>query len=81
MWSRTGILFSSGSMYEQGRSPWTDAGHAPEWGDETAKARAFGQKGEERMDYAAESLKLHYQWRGKLDIVPKMEVKDKQALS
>ena len=33
------------------------------------------------MDYAAESLKLHYQWRGKLDIVPKMEVKDRQALS
>ena len=28
------------------------------------------------MDYAAESLKLHYQWRGKLDTVPKMEVKD-----
>ena len=27
------------------------------------------------MDYAAESLKLHYQWRGKLDTVPKMEVK------
>ena len=33
------------------------------------------------MDYAAESLKLHYQWRGKLDIVPKMEVKSKEALS
>ncbi len=33
------------------------------------------------MDYAAESLKLHYEWRGKLDTVPKMEVKDKQALS
>ncbi len=33
------------------------------------------------MDYAAESLKLHYQWRGKLDMVPKMDVKDKQALS
>lgn len=33
------------------------------------------------MDYAAESLKLHYQWRGKLDTVPKMEVKDRQALS
>ncbi|NJE73471.1 NADP-dependent malic enzyme [Pseudoflavonifractor sp. SW1122] len=33
------------------------------------------------MDYAAESLKLHYQWRGKLDAVPKMEVKDRQALS
>ena len=33
------------------------------------------------MDYAAESLKLHYQWRGKLDTVPKMEVKDKTALS
>ena len=33
------------------------------------------------MDYAAESLKLHYQWRGKLETVPKMEVKDRQALS
>jgi malate dehydrogenase (oxaloacetate-decarboxylating) len=33
------------------------------------------------MDYAQESLKLHYQWRGKLDTVPKMEVKDKDALS
>ncbi|MDE6282040.1 MAG: NADP-dependent malic enzyme, partial [Oscillospiraceae bacterium] len=33
------------------------------------------------MDYAAESLKLHYQWRGKLDTVPKMEVKDRQSLS
>ncbi len=33
------------------------------------------------MDYAAESLKLHYQWRGKLDTVPKMEVKDRQTLS
>ena len=33
------------------------------------------------MDYAAESLKLHYQWRGKLDIVPKMEVRDKDSLS
>ena len=33
------------------------------------------------MDYAAESLKLHYQWRGKLDTVPKMEVKDREALS
>ncbi len=33
------------------------------------------------MDYAAESLKLHYQWRGKLETVPKMEVKDWQSLS
>jgi len=33
------------------------------------------------MDYAAESLRLHYEWRGKLDMVPKMDVKDKQALS
>jgi len=33
------------------------------------------------MDYAKESLRLHYQWRGKLDMVPKMEVKDKTALS
>ena len=33
------------------------------------------------MDYAAESLRLHYQWRGKLETVPKMEVKDRQSLS
>lgn len=33
------------------------------------------------MDYAAESLRLHYQWRGKLDTVPKMEVKNRQSLS
>ena len=33
------------------------------------------------MDYSAESLKLHYEWRGKLDTVPKMEVKDRQSLS
>ena len=33
------------------------------------------------MDYAAESLRLHYQWRGKLDTVPKMEVKDPPSLS
>ena len=33
------------------------------------------------MDYAQESLKKHYQWRGKLETVPKMEVKDREALS
>ncbi|MCL2162859.1 MAG: NAD-dependent malic enzyme [Oscillospiraceae bacterium] len=33
------------------------------------------------MDYAKESLRLHYQWRGKLDIVPKMPVASKQDLS
>ena len=33
------------------------------------------------MDYAAESLKKHYEWRGKLDTVPKMEVKTREALS
>ncbi len=33
------------------------------------------------MDYAAESLKLHYQWRGKLETVPKMKVDNKDALS
>ncbi len=43
--------------------------------------RKYYGKGSGEMDYAAESLKLHYQWRGKLDMVPKMDVKDKQALS
>ena len=31
------------------------------------------------MNYAEESLKLHYQWAGKLATVPKMEVKDREA--
>ncbi|MBR1845081.1 MAG: NADP-dependent malic enzyme, partial [Oscillospiraceae bacterium] len=33
------------------------------------------------MNYAEESLKLHYQWAGKLATVPKMEVRDREALS
>jgi len=33
------------------------------------------------MDYAKESLEKHYQWRGKLDIVPKMEVNSREGLS
>ncbi|MBR2781892.1 MAG: NADP-dependent malic enzyme [Oscillospiraceae bacterium] len=33
------------------------------------------------MDYASESLKLHYQWHGKLETVPKMSVKSKEDLS
>ena len=33
------------------------------------------------MNYAEESLKLHYKWQGKLETVPKMEVKSKDDLS
>jgi len=33
------------------------------------------------MDYAKESLKKHREWRGKLSITPKMEVKTKDDLS
>ena len=33
------------------------------------------------MDYAKESLKKHYEWRGKLEITPKAPVDSKQALS
>ncbi len=33
------------------------------------------------MDYAQESLKLHYKWRGKQDIAPKMTVTTKHDLS
>ncbi|MDR0822666.1 MAG: NADP-dependent malic enzyme [Endomicrobium sp.] len=33
------------------------------------------------MDYAKESLKKHYEWRGKLDIAPKMKVENKNDLS
>ncbi|MCD8211829.1 MAG: NADP-dependent malic enzyme [Oscillospiraceae bacterium] len=33
------------------------------------------------MDYMKESLRLHEQWKGKLDIVPKMKVDDRDSLS
>lgn len=33
------------------------------------------------MDYAKESLRMHYEWRGKLDIVPKMDVGSREMLS
>ncbi len=33
------------------------------------------------MDYAAESLKLHYQWKGKIEVTPRAEVNNKDALS
>ena len=33
------------------------------------------------MDYAEKSLEMHYQWKGKLDVAPKMEVNDRDALS
>ena len=33
------------------------------------------------MDYAKESLRLHHEWRGKLEINPKMDVKTREDLS
>jgi malate dehydrogenase (oxaloacetate-decarboxylating) len=33
------------------------------------------------MDYSAESLKKHYEWRGKLETVPKMPVSTREELS
>jgi len=36
---------------------------------------------EERMDYAKESLKLHYELKGKLEITPRAKVDSKEALS
>ena len=33
------------------------------------------------MDYAAESLKMHYQLKGKLEIAPRAAVDSKEALS
>ena len=33
------------------------------------------------MDYRAESLKKHYEWRGKLDIQPRMPVTNRDELS
>ena len=33
------------------------------------------------MDYAKESLRLHYEWKGKLEVVPRAAVDSKDALS
>lgn len=33
------------------------------------------------MDYAKEALKMHHEWKGKLSVVPKMSIKDKNDLS
>ena len=33
------------------------------------------------MDYAKESLRLHGEWKGKIEVVSRVEVKDKEALS
>ena len=33
------------------------------------------------MDYAKESLRLHYEWKGKLEMTPRAEVNSKEALS
>ena len=33
------------------------------------------------MDYAAESLRLHYEWKGKLEVTPRAAVNTREALS
>lgn len=33
------------------------------------------------MNYKEESMKLHYQWRGKLDTIPKMDIKTRDDLA
>ena len=33
------------------------------------------------MDYAKESLRLHSEWRGKLEVTPRVQVDSKEALS
>ena len=33
------------------------------------------------MDYAKESLRLHYEWKGKLEITPRATVNNKEELS
>lgn len=33
------------------------------------------------MDYAKESLRLHYEWKGKLEVTPRASVKTKEELS
>jgi malate dehydrogenase (oxaloacetate-decarboxylating) len=33
------------------------------------------------MDYAAESLRLHREWRGKIEVTPRAKVDSSEALS
>lgn len=33
------------------------------------------------MDYAKESLRLHYEWKGKLEMTPRAAVDSKEALA
>ena len=33
------------------------------------------------MDYAKESLRLHGEWKGKIEVIARAKVKDKEALS
>ena len=33
------------------------------------------------MDYGRESLKKHYEWKGKLEVVPRAAVDSREALS
>lgn len=33
------------------------------------------------MDYAKESLRLHQEWKGKIEIAPRAKVDSKEALS
>ena len=33
------------------------------------------------MDYAKESLRLHYEWKGKLEVTPRATVNHKEELS
>lgn len=36
---------------------------------------------EAAMDYAKESLRMHYEWKGKLEVTPRAAVDSAQALS
>ena len=41
----------------------------------------FLQEGDTNMDYAKESLKMHYELKGKIEVVSRAKVDSKDALS
>ncbi len=47
----------------------------------TIELRNFSLERSLTMDYAKESLRLHYEWKGKLEVIPRAAVNDKQSLS
>ncbi len=48
---------------------------------ENGSVEEYGKREDGTVDYAKESLRLHYEWKGKLEMTPRTSVGDREALS